>query len=71
MEKIEGEEKVQWNWHDSLRVQGAEAVRNEKVRMLALEGVRFGKGGRLEGAEGVLWKFDDLGDGTGGDEGEE
>ncbi|KZV73634.1 hypothetical protein PENSPDRAFT_648789 [Peniophora sp. CONT] len=52
-------EAVEWNWHDSVKVQGAEAVRNEKVRMLALEGVRFGADGKLVGGVGSLWRFEE------------
>ena len=29
-----GGEEIKWNWHDSVKVQGADAVRREKVRML-------------------------------------
>lgn len=52
---------VKWNWHDSVKVQGAEAVRQEKVRMLALEGVRFGSDGKLEGGVGAVWRFSNAG----------
>ena len=54
-----GEEKIAWNWHDSVKVQGAAAVRHEKVRMLALEGVKFGEDGKLVGGMGAVWKFED------------
>ncbi|VDB95405.1 unnamed protein product [Peniophora sp. CBMAI 1063] len=52
-------EEIKWNWHDSVKVEGAEAVRREKVRMLALEGVRFGGDGKLVGGVGAVWKFED------------
>lgn len=46
------------NWHRPFRGGGMGPLQNEKVRMLAREGVSFARDGKLVNPD-VVWRFDD------------
>ena len=57
-DEVEDGAKIR-NWHVPFRGGGMGPLQNEKLRMLAREGVVFGKGGKmLVGPDAVLWEFD-------------
>ncbi|KAH9979908.1 6-O-methylguanine DNA methyltransferase [Lactifluus volemus] len=51
-------ERWKKNWHEPFKGGGMGPLQNEKVRMLAQEGVEFGKDGKMLVSRDVVWKFD-------------